>query len=379
MLNKLYLFFSFFLFFASSQIHPDNPLLLGSYACATSILIFVVVYIHRSLKVNLTSLAFLPLSVCVLIASFHSPESSLVQFARLLYPWILYSCFFFLHHPILKRLEFISLISTASLALYAVLSIDLLFIFHQLFSSGFLISLYALKGSTLIYNESNTFAFFVLYNYMFRDFYLKLPKAEHIAIFFVILSTISRSTILFYFLYLIIRSFLVFYQGDRLNSIRLLLSRFLPLVTLCSIFVMFFLISGVDTFERNLFSLSDISFISRVLLLDHVYNFINQFSLLDILFGIGPKAKFAIESDSFTQGHTLFGLIPEIGFFFFSFLFYFFFHKAFQGKVYESVILSLAILAYIPISYIAPVLILSSLPHCYHLSLSSRLRKFRPM
>ena len=137
------------------------------------------------------------------------------------------------------------------------------------------------------------------------------------------------------------------------NLLKLLISDFIFL-SIFTIFI-FRLFSSDVSRERWQWGINDSSFQSRFFILDYIkYVFENlsfsNFHQILLGFGWEGKDQFA-EGVLGTSGHTLIGMIPELGLIYILFLMFFFYRSAWNGQIAESFILSLSLTIFIPISW----------------------------
>lgn len=353
-----------FLLFIASQSSPDNKFIFLTYFSlflANSIVFLKFIYskFKQSKKFYYISLLIYFLIIALLFQYQNFSFDILKQIVRIIYPWYLTLLFIFLIRPYEKsKKNLFNILSFSSLAIYLITLPDIISILFRLinYQSGIL---YFLKGATLIYPESNTTSFLILFSFIFRN-ELKLTSIyEKTFIFMSLLLTVSRSSIIiiiFYYMYEITKFFLNRKYYPLFNK---LFSRFMPFIGLSIIFLTrIFLISN-NTSEGDLFNLTDISFMSRLGIIDYLDYFfnnlnINNFHNLFLGFGWIGQSQFGAGVIG-TKGHTLLGMIPELGLIYIVFIFIFFYRAAFKSQIAESLILTLALTIFIPISYIMPI------------------------
>ena len=113
-------------------------------------------------------------------------------------------------------------------------------------------------------------------------------------------------------------------------------------------------------------SVNDSSFLTRVLIFDFIKFYLSTIGINEIwsfLLGYGwsgyqnllNEIPFSYEG---TTGHTILGILPEYGFIYTSFLFLFFYIRAYRGFITDTFLIGLAILAFFPFPYTAPILCL---------------------
>ena len=66
-----------------------------------------------------------------------------------------------------------------------------------------------------------------------------------------------------------------------------------------------------------------------------------------------------------TTGHTLIGMMPELGIIYTGLTAFLLYNQAWKGNLSESFILSLTLTIFIPISYIAPILCIALIKDKY--------------
>ena len=361
----------------SSQIFPGNNIIfipIISIICCIFLLIYYVKLNKYQLPIN-----FLILVVFVfisLIFQYEDFNSFIRQFSRLLYPWLLLFLFNLLILKNAKDKEKIfSILKFTSFSIYIILIPDFLSSIYTLLNNTN--NLVVLKLSSIIYRETNTSAFLLLYTMIFRnENKLSNFKELFISSFFLLL-TFSRSGILLFMVYLIYKSFNVLIQKFKLINFRLFFSRIFPFLVLGAMLAIWkFSSTTLESIDGYSLSFSDRSFFTRILLFSFIQYYLSTIDLSEIvnfLFGYGWSGYQEILMDlpfnyeGGTTGHTIIGVLPEYGLIYTSFLFLFFYIRAFRGYIADSIILGLSILAFFPFPYIAPILCLIQTQRKYNL------------
>ena len=347
--------------FLSSQTYPDNPFRIISAICFVCSLLYYFLNI-QNFKLKISSQFLIPLCVFIgllyaLIIQYQSFSAPLLtQFFRIIYPWMLVIIYVSLTSKFRKSLDFsLSIFSYSTICLYFICLPDIIFLIYSLLNN---VSMYALKGSALIYPETNTLAYLLVFNLIIRIENRLAYKFELPIVLFIIIAGISRSSVLLLLSYIFIKIVKYFINKNKYIFPQKTFSRLLPILTLIGLFIMKQFLS--TSFQKaELISLADNSFQARLSILDYLSYFFNELKMLDIgnlLFGFGwlGKERF-IGGVTGTSGHTLLGMIPELGLLYMLFLFLIFYRDSWRGKLHSSLILSLSIFVFIPISYVAPI------------------------
>ena len=219
----------------------------------------------------------------------------------------------------------------------------------------------------MVYRETNTTAFLLLYTMIFRT-ENKLSNVKEIFITSIaLILTFSRSSILLFFVYGIYKGINNLIQKYKIINFKLLFSRLFPFFILLSMITIYlFLTINSSTMEVYALSLNDKSFGTRILIFDFIKFYVSTIDFREIfnfLFGYGwigyqnllTEIPFSYEG---TTGHTIIGILPEYGFIYTTFLFLFFYLRAYRGFIADSFLIGLAILAFFPFPYTAPILCL---------------------
>ena len=176
---------------------------------------------------------------------------------------------------------------------------------------------------------------------------------EHLLAGLVLLLSFSRSAFLIYLLYSLISFIRVKILPHRPRLI-VFISRILPLLAISLIFVLFFFYRPTDVGAYRV-DLSDSSFQSRIQLLLYLPIYLQNFTFSEIplyLFGHGWSIYQDLRllmPDTYTgtYGHTLIGIIPEVGIFVFLSIFSILYRFAYKGFLEDSLILCLCLLAFL--------------------------------
>ena len=348
--------------FLASQTNPDNKLIILSvFGAIISFAILFIKYFQSNSFISKTyryifCSAFF-LIVFLLNQNYLSNFAFISQFFRIIYPWVLTCIFIYLINPFKNnKSKLFNIINYSTLVLYMIILPDILSIIIGSLQS--IKTIFFLKGFTIIYPESNTTAFLLFFNLIFRTEIGLVNKREFTISSFLIFYTISRSTILILIIYLFFKFFIRLVKAKYKTYLSLLISRTLPFLSIFTIFIIRLISSDVAR-ERWQWGLSDSSFQSRLFILDYVkYVFENlsfsNFHRILLGFGWEGKDQFA-EGVLGTSGHTLIGMIPELGLIYILFLMFFFYRSAWNGQIAESFILSLSLTIFIPISYVMPI------------------------
>jgi len=356
-------YISFLLLFISSQTHPDNFFKFITYI--STFLIHLICFfkvIYKSEKQSKYFYYLFLLIIFLFLSIFFQYESInydlLRQIVRVAYPWYLTLLFTFLLKQYEKSEESLfNILNFTSFSLYLITLPDIVSIFGTIFSNPSAINL--LKSSTLIYVETNTTAFFIVFAIIFRNELKLATFKEHVYAFVAILVTLSRSSILLYFGYLSYKLIKKLYKKKYSNSIDKYFSRIIPLISLFTIFLARFFI-GIEAQSRwSLFSLRDSSFLSRLAILDYIGFFIDNIRISNLHkfflgFGWVGKEEFS-RGVMGTSGHTILGSIPELGIIYMLFIILFFYKFSWRGQIAEAFILSLSLTIFIPFTYAMPI------------------------
>ena len=352
--------------FLASQTSPDNKLIfLSIIGTLLSFSIIFMKYIQSNSVVSKTSIYILLTISFLFIFLLNQDYSSIIalinQSVRILYPWLITIGFLYIINPLKNnKFKLFSIINYSTLVLYLVIFPDIFAILFGLLKSP--ATLFFLKGFTIVYPESNTTAFLLFYNLIFRNEIGLSNKKEFTLISFLILLTISRSTIILLVVYLISKLIIKLIKTQYKNYLNLLISRTLPLLGVISIVISRIFSSGVER-ESYQLTFNDSSFQSRLFIFDYikyVFENLNFANFHRILLGFGWEGKKQfIEGVSGTSGHTLIGIIPELGLIYIVFLILFFYKSCWKGQLAESFILSLSLTIFIPISYVMPIFCLT--------------------
>ena len=351
----------------SSQIFPGNNLILLSVFSILSLVILLTYYVKFSnYKFPLYSIIIVCFIFLSLIFQFENFNVFIRQFSRLLYPWILLSIFNLL---ILKnkndQKKIYEVLKFTSLSIYIILLPDLISLIYTAITNTS--NLVLLKLSSVTYRETNTSAFLLIYNMIFR-IENKLYKTKEIFIaFLALVMTFSRSSIFLFLVYGIYKLVNNFIQKYQLFNFQLLFSRLFPLFILGIMFSLYQLLN-LDSSTMKAYSLSlyDKSFGTRILIFDFLkfyFSTIDSSEILNFFFGYGWLGYQKLLSQipfyyDGTVGHTIIGILPEYGLIYTSFLFLFFYLRAFRGFIADSFLMGLAILAFFPFPYTSPILCL---------------------
>ena len=351
----------------SSQIFPGNNIILLPVFSILSILILLFFYVKFSeYKIPSYSLIIIPFVFLSLIFQFEDISSFFRQFSRLLYPWLLLAVFNLL---ILKNTndnnKIFAILKFTSISIYIILIPDFLSSIFTLITNTN--NLIILKLSSITYRETNTTAFLLIYAMIFR-IENKLSNRIEISISsLALILTFSRSSILLFLIYTIYKFINNFIQKFKIMNFKLYFSRLFPILIFgAMISIYLFLNIDSSTMQVYALSLKDKSFGTRILIFDFIkfyFSNINLREIFNFFFGYGwigyqrllTEIPFKYEG---TTGHTIIGIIPEYGFIYTSFLFLFFYLRAFRGFIADSFLIGLAILAFFPFPYTAPILCL---------------------
>ena len=352
--------------FIASQTSPDNKLIFISIiGTILSFLIIFIKYIQSNSVISKTSIyIFITLSllfIFLLNQDYSSRLSLINQSVRILYPWIITIGFLYVINPLKNnKFKLFSVINYSTLIFYLIIFPDIFSILFGLLKSP--ASIFFIKGFTIVYPESNTTAFLLFFNLIFRNEIGLSNKKEFALISFLILLTISRSTILILLIYLLFKLIIKLIKKGYKNYLSLLIARTLPLLSLIIIFISRTFSSGVAR-ERWQLSFNDSSFQSRLFIIDYikyVFENLNFANFHKILLGFGWEGKKQfVDGVLGTSGHTLIGMIPELGLIYIVFLILFFYKSCWKGQLAESFILSLSLTIFIPISYVMPIFCLT--------------------
>ena len=356
-----------FLISLASQIFPGNEIILLPIFSIISLLIFLIYYVRFSeYQIPNYSIVIIFFVFLSLIFQFDDLNSFLRQFSRLLYPWLLLSVYNLL---ILKNTnnsnKVFEILKFTSLSIYIILLPDFISsIFTLINNTHYLI---ILKFASITYRETNTTAFLLLYTMIFRiENKLSKPKEIFLALLALIL-TYSRSSIFLFFVYAIYKLLNMYLEKLKINNFKLLFSRVFPLSIFLSMYAIYsFLKIDSSTMKTYAISLYDKSFGTRILIFDFLKYYFStiQFNeIFNFLFGYGwigyqkllTEIPFLYEG---TTGHTIIGILPEYGLIYTSFLFLFFYLRAYRGFIADSFLTALAILAFFPFPYTAPIICL---------------------
>tara|TARA_Y100000589_G_C27180905_1_gene640697 strand:+ start:385 stop:1530 length:1146 start_codon:yes stop_codon:yes gene_type:complete len=351
----------------SSQIFPGNNIILLPVFSILSILILLIFYVKFSeYKIPSYSLIIIPFVFLSLIFQFEDFSSFFRQFSRLLYPWLLLAVFNLL---ILKNTDnnnkIFEILKFTSISIYIILIPDFLSSIFTLITNTH--NLIILKLSSIAYRETNTTAFLLLYAMIFR-IENKLSNRIEISISsLALILTFSRSSILLFLIYAIYKFVNSFIQKFKIMNFKLYFSRLFPILIFgAMISIYLFLNIDSSTMQVYALSLKDKSFGTRILIFDFIrfyFSNINSREIFNFFFGYGwigyqrllTEIPFNYQG---TTGHTIIGIIPEYGLIYTSFLFLFFYLRAFRGFIADSFLIGLAILAFFPFPYTAPILCL---------------------
>tara|TARA_Y100000589_G_scaffold196447_1_gene185669 strand:+ start:2132 stop:3280 length:1149 start_codon:yes stop_codon:yes gene_type:complete len=352
----------------SSQIFPGNNIIFITYISIASLIIILTYYVRfNKYQLPIYSCILVFFLIIALVFQFDDLNSFIRQFSRLIYPWLLLFLFNLL---ILKNAnkesKILSILNFTSFSIYIILLPDFISLIYTLISNPN--NLILLKLSSIIYRETNTTAFLLLYAIIFRiENKLSNFRELSIASFFLLL-TFSRSAILLFFVYLIYKYSNKLFHRFKLINFKLLFSRLFPFAVLGAMLIIW--ITTTVTLE-NLggysISLSDRSFFTRILLFSYIKYYLSTIDLsemINFLFGYGWSAyqniliDLPFDYEGGTTGHTLIGILPEYGFIYTCFLFLFFYIRAFRGFIADTILLGLSILAFFPFPYIAPIICL---------------------
>lgn len=286
------------------------------------------------------------------------------QYIRIIYPWYLTTLFLFTIRPYEDdQNKLFEIISFSSIVLYIIILPDIFSLFIALINSP--PNIFFLKGYSIIYPEPNTTAFLILFNIIYRNQLSLAGKTENIMVFLALLLTVSRSSIGMYLIYIIYKLTNKLLNLNHKIIFDKYFSRLFPLLGIISIILARINITEKTSDQWQFFTLSDASFMSRLNILDYLIYFldnINFESFYKLFFGFGWQGKglFA-DGVTGTSGHTLFGMIPELGLIYIIFIFLFFYKVSWKAQLAESIILTLSLTIFIPISYIMPIFCLTLL------------------
>ena len=356
----------------SSQLFPDNKLIFFPIISIISLILIIISFTGKIEKIRIPTYIYF-LFFFVIVTLFYQDQNFsgfIRQFVRLAYPWLVFALYNLLivrsNRNNISRLY--QLTKFTSLSIYIILLPDLFSLIYHFFLH--FDNLVLLKLSSVVYRETNTTAFLLFYALVFR---LENRIANKLDFFFIIpmlFLTFSRSTIFMFLIYIFYKFFIkIFIPNIKLKSIlHIYSSRVFPFVF---IFILLFiwrvLNLNVDTAIAYSVSFNDLSFVTRILMFNFLAYYLSNLTLVnlpDLLFGLGwlgyenilENLPFSYEG---TTGHTIIGIMPEYGLLYTSFLFIFFYLRAYRGLITDSLLLSIAIIAFFPFPYAAPILCLA--------------------
>lgn len=351
----------------SSQIFPGNNIILLPFFSILLLITFLIYYVNFSkYQIPIYLIIIIFFVFLSLIFQFQNINDFFKQFSRLLYPWLLLSIYNLL---ILKNTDdqnkIYEILKFTSISIYIILLPDFISSIFTLITNPN--NLIILKFASLVYRETNTSAFLLLYAIIFR-IENKLSNIPEISITsLALILTFSRSSILLFLVYVIYKMINNFMQKFKIFNFKLLFSRIFPFAILAAMFSIY-LFFNIDSSSMQGYSLSinDSSFLTRVLVFDFIKFYFSTIEINEIwnfLLGYGwtgyqkllVKIPFSYEG---TTGHTIIGILPEYGFIYTSFLFLFFYLRAYRGFIADTFLVGLAILAFFPFPYTAPILCL---------------------
>jgi len=367
----------------SSQIFPGNNIIFIPYISITSLIIILIYYVgFNKYQLPTYSLILVFFLIIALVFQYDDLNSFIKQFSRLIYPWLLLFLFNLL---ILKNVnnekKILSILNFTSLSIYIILIPDFFSLIYTLINNPN--NLILLKLSSIIYRETNTTAFLLLYAIIFRiENKLSNFKEFSITSFFLLLS-FSRSAILMFFVYLIYKFFNKSFHRFKLINFKLLFSRLFPFAVLGAMLIIWITTSvTLENLGGYSIALDDRSFFTRILLFSYIKYYlstINLSEMINFLFGYGWSAyndilkNLPFNYEGGTTGHTLIGVLPEYGFIYTCFLFLFFYIRAFRGFIADSILLGLSILAFFPFPYTAPIICLIQTHRKLNIALKEKL------
>ena len=358
-----------FLLFISSQSSPNNKFLYLTYI--SLILVSIFSFLKLILKnVNQTKNFYYGLiiigflSIFIFTQNYDSYFELFNQYIRIVYPWYLTILFIFTIRPYEKdQKKLFEIISFSSILIYVIVMPDIISIFLGLLTNPS--SIFLLKGYTIIYPEANTTAYLIVFNIIFRNELKLAGKKENIAVFLALLITISRSTLIIYFVYIFYKSIKKIINVNNSRMLDKYFSRSIPFLGIITLIIARINIIQKESETWQLFSLNDLSFKARLYILDYLKYFIENINLesfYKLFFGFGWQGKDLFSEGVLgTRGHTLPGMIPEIGLIYVIFIILFFYKLSWKGQLAESLILTLSLTIFIPISYIMPIFCLTIL------------------
>lgn len=351
----------------SSQIFPGNNLILLPIFSIMSLSIFLIFYVKfNQYQIPFYSLLIIAFVFLSLIFQFEDINAFFRQFSRLLYPWLLLTVYNLL---ILKNTndnnKILEILKFTSISIYIILLPDFISSIFTLITNTN--NLIILKLSSITYRETNTTAFLLLYAMIFRIENKLSNRIEISVAFFALILTFSRSSIFLFMVYCIYKFINNYISKLKILNFKLYFSRLFPLFILGGI-ISIYLFLNIDssTMEVYTLSLNDKSFGTRILIFDFIkfyFSTINIRGIFDLLFGYGwigyqrllTEIPFSYEG---TTGHTIIGILPEYGLIYTIFLFLFFYIRAYRGFIADSFLIGLAILAFFPFPYTAPIICL---------------------
>ena len=352
----------------SSQIFPGNNIIFIPYISIFSLIIILIYYVgFNKYQLPIYSLILVFFLIISLVFQYDDLNSFIKQFSRLIYPWLLLFLFnLLILKNVNKEKKILSILNFTSLSIYIILLPDFISLIYTLINNPN--NLILLKLSSIIYRETNTTAFLLLYAIIFRiENKLSNYKELFITSFFLLLS-FSRSAILMFFVYLIYKCFNKSFHRFNLINFKLVFSRLFPFAVLGAMLIIWITTSvTLENLGGYSISLDDRSFFTRILLFSYIKYYlstINLSEMINFLFGYGWSAyndilkNLPFNYEGGTTGHTIIGVLPEYGFIYTCFLFLFFYIRAYRGFIADSILLGLSILAFFPFPYTAPIICL---------------------
>ena len=206
----------------SSQIFPGNNLILLPFFSILSLIIFIIYYVKFSkYQIPIYSIFIIFFVLFSLIFQFQNINDFVRQFSRLLYPWLLLSIYNLL---ILKNTDdykkIYEILKFTSISIYIILLPDFLSSIFTLITNPN--NLIILKFASLVYRETNTSAFLLLYAIIFR-IENKLSNTLEISITSIaLILTFSRSSILLLLVYAIYKVVNYFMQKFKIFDFKLI-------------------------------------------------------------------------------------------------------------------------------------------------------------
>ena len=186
----------------SSQVFPGNILYLATAFSILSLIILTFYYVDlKNSKIPLPLIGIITFTIFILSFQYQEISSFIRQLMRILFPWLL---LFIYHLLIVKNTQNVhklyEIVKFTSLGILLILIPDFLSLIYNFFNNfGYLI---ILKLSSVSYRETNTSAFLLLYTIIFRNENKLASLKENIITVSGLFLTFSRSSILFFFIYI---------------------------------------------------------------------------------------------------------------------------------------------------------------------------------